>query len=66
MPTDDYGNEIKPGDILRLCVGIPGRDVRVTVKARRGRLIVENDEGSMALSSALRVFPVEVLKSQER
>jgi len=63
MPTDDYGNEIKQGDILSLCVGIPGRDVRVTVKARRGRLVVENDEGAMALSSALKLFPVEVVKS---
>jgi hypothetical protein len=35
----------------------------VTVKARRGRLVVENDEGAMALSSALKLFPVEVVKS---
>ena len=35
---DDKGKEIKVGDVLSLTVGIPGRDVRVAVRSKRGRL----------------------------
>ena len=59
---DDGGRQIKVGDTLSLSVGIPGRDVRVTVKSKRGRLTVENEEGSMSLSRALRFFPAEVVE----
>lgn len=60
---DDYGNDIKAGDKLSLVVGIPGREVIVIVKKRRGRLIVEDSEGSMPLSEALMLFPSEVVAS---
>jgi hypothetical protein len=60
MPTDDYGAEISAGDRLSLTVGIPGREVSVTVTEKRGRLVVKNDDGEMALSSALRYFSAEV------
>lgn len=62
MPTDDYGAEIKPGDRLSLSVGCPSREVIVAVVERRGRLVVTNAEGSMALSSALKYFPAEVVR----
>ena len=59
---DDDSRRIKAGDILSLTVGIPGREVRVTVRSKRGRLVVDNDEGSMSLSRALRYFPAEVVE----
>lgn len=59
--TDDYGREIKAGDRLSLTVGMPGREVVVTVEDRRGRLVVANAEGRMTLASALRYFPAEVV-----
>jgi hypothetical protein len=59
---DDYGNTIKVGDKLSILVGIPGREVIVTVKKKRGHLIVEDEEGAMPLSEALMYYPSEVLK----
>jgi hypothetical protein len=62
MPRDDYGTEIKAGDKLRLSVGIPPIEVVVEVKRRRGRLVAENADGGMAVSSVLKYYPTEVLK----
>lgn len=62
MPTDDNGTEIKAGDKISLSVGIPGREVIVTVEERRGRLVAVNDEGSMALSTVLKFYPTEVVR----
>lgn len=61
---DSEGREIKVGDRISLSVGIPGREVVVTVTERRGRLIVENADGRMSLASALRYFPAEVIAAK--
>jgi hypothetical protein len=63
MPQDDYGNKIKVGDKISLSVGIPSIEVIVDVKRKRGRLVAENADGSMAVSSVLKYFPTEVVKS---
>lgn len=62
MPTDDYGNEIKDGDRLSIVVGIPGREVIGTVRAKLGRLVFENDEGNMPLSEVLKWYNSEVIR----
>lgn len=36
---DDYGNTLNAGDRLSLSVGIPPREVIVTIKSRRGLLL---------------------------
>lgn len=59
---DDYGNTLKVGDRLSLLVGIPLREVIVTIETRRGRLVAVNDEGSMSLQEVLRVYPAEVIR----
>lgn len=59
---DDYGNTLKAGDRLSLSVGIPPREVIVTIETRRGRLVAINDEGSMSLREVLRVYPAEVIR----
>lgn len=58
---DHYGNPITAGSKLRLLVGIPGRDVFVTVRKKRGRLVGANDEGDMPVSEILQFFPTEVI-----
>ncbi|MFM1816770.1 MAG: hypothetical protein RLZ98_3465 [Pseudomonadota bacterium] len=60
--TDDFGTEIKAGDRLSLSVGIPPREVVVTVTERNGRMSVKNAEGQMSLVRALRYFPAEVVR----
>lgn len=56
MRKCDDGGEINAGDKIWLTVGIPGREVSVMVKKRRGRLVVEDCDGSMSLSAALKFF----------
>ncbi len=59
---DDFGTEIKVGYRLSLSVGIPPREVIVTVAERNGRMSVRNAEGQMSLARALRYFPAEVVR----
>ncbi len=60
---DDYGNEIKAGDTLSICVGMPGREVLAKVVLRRGRLYACNKaEGDITVRNAIKWYPVEVVK----
>jgi hypothetical protein len=62
VPKDSDGNEVREGDTLELCVGIPGRPVLVKVARRKGRLVATNAEGRMSLAACLKWYDCSIIR----